>query len=95
MKGTIISPESEFYSVKDIDAFVKGLSEDNITLKDFIENQQFALDIHDTLEKLVKDGRVIKLGDGTDEDKYFEELRVTLSYLKKKQASFHKEKTEG
>lgn len=94
MKGIIISPDCEFYTVKDIDDFINKLS--GITLKEFIEDQEFSLDLHDTLESMVREGKIEKGGAGADEDRCFEELRKTLGYLRKKlESSVHKEKIEG
>ena len=82
MKGTIISPESEFYTVKDIDAFIEVFSKE-VPLKDLIENMEVSLQVHDALEQLVTEGKLEK-GGQSDEDTLFEEVRKTIRILKKK-----------
>lgn len=91
MKGLIISPDSDFFEVKDLDKFITDFVKE-APLKDLIENQQFYLHIHDTLEQMVRDGKLEKIGHGTEEDECFEQLRKTIKYLKKALKSQSKEK---
>jgi hypothetical protein len=83
MKGTIISPNGEFYTTKDLDAFIQDITKE-VSLKDLIESQEFSLQVKDSLEQLVQDGELEKGGNGTEEDQFFEGVRKTVKVLKKK-----------
>ena len=85
MKGTLYVSDA-WYETKDIDVILPELLKDGVTLQALIENQEFTLEIYDTLQRMVKEGKLECRGGGTEEDKMFEALRKTIKYLKRKLA---------
>jgi hypothetical protein len=84
MNGTFYA-DGKWYIAKDLDSFLSDITKE-VSLKDLIENQEFTLRIHDSLESMVTDGRLEKTGGDKEEDELFEDLRKTIKVLKKKLA---------
>jgi hypothetical protein len=83
-KLAVISPDGEFYEVKDVDQFIVDLATDGITLEQIIKSQEFSISVKDSLEALVAKGSLEKSGNGSEEDALFDEARELLKILKQK-----------